>query len=165
MKTLVLNAGYEPIRVVSWEKAMVLLLTEKAEMIKAYKRFVRSARHSFQLPQIIKLKRYVTNFTLAAGAIAYSRHNVFKRDKFQCQYCGKKLSEKSATLDHIIPKSKGGQDSWDNTVCCCMNCNSRKGNRSPEESHMVLLRPPRRPALRVALREMLAEFECEEWGI
>jgi 5-methylcytosine-specific restriction endonuclease McrA len=165
MKTLVLNAGYEPVRVVSWQKAMILLLTEKAELVKTYDRFVRSARQSFMLPQIIKLKRYIKSFALAAGAISYSRHNVFKRDKFHCQYCNKKLTEKTATIDHIIPKSKGGQDTWDNTVCCCIACNSRKGNRTPEESHMSLVRHPRRPHIRAALSELLAEFECDDWGL
>lgn len=142
---------------------MILLLTEKAELVKAYDRFVRSARSSYSLPQIIKLKRYIKSFALAAGAVTYSRHNVFKRDKFNCQYCHKKLSEKSATIDHIIPKSKGGQDTWDNTVCCCVACNSRKGNRTPEESQMRLARSPRRPVLRVALAELLSEFEGDDW--
>ncbi len=163
VKTLVLNAGYEPVRVVSWQKAMILLLTEKAELVKAYDRLVRSARTSYSLPQIIKLKRYIKSFALAAGAVTYSRHNVFKRDKFHCQYCNKKLSDKTATIDHIVPKSKGGQDNWDNTVCCCVFCNSRKGNRTPEESQMLLIRTPRRPLLRVALAELLAEFNGDEW--
>lgn len=164
MKTLVLNAGYEPVRVVSWQKAMILILTEKAELIKAYDRFVRSARQSFVLPQIIKLKRYIKSFALAAGAVSYSRHNVFKRDKFVCQYCNKKLTEKSATIDHVIPRSKGGLDTWDNTVCCCIACNSKKGNRTPEESHMRLVRHPKRPHLGTALHDLLAEFDCEDWA-
>lgn len=144
---------------------MILLLTEKAELVKAYDRFVRSARASYSLPQIIKLKRYIKSFALAAGAVSYSRHNVFKRDKFLCQYCHKKLSEKAATIDHIIPKSKGGQDTWDNTVCCCVACNSRKGNRTPEESQMRLVRNPRRPILRVVLADLLSEFDGNDWEL
>lgn len=160
MKTLVLNAGYEPVRVVSWQKAMILLLTEKADLIKSYSRLIRSARHAFQAPQVIKLKRYIKNFAIAAGGIAYSRQNVFKRDKYTCQYCSKKLSEKSATIDHILPRSRGGVDTWENTVCCCVACNSRKGNRSPEESQMPLIRKPRRPQLKNALEELMEEFDC-----
>lgn len=165
MKTLVLNSGYEPVRVVSWQKAMILLLTEKAELVKAYDSFVRSAKRAYSLPQIIKLKRYIKSFTAAAGAVSYSRHNVFRRDKYHCQYCNKKLNEKLATIDHIIPRSKGGGDTWENTVCACIACNSRKGNRTPEESQMMLLRRPRRPNLGHALRELLDEFDCTGWGL
>ncbi len=163
MKTLVLNAGYEPVKVVSWQKAMILLLSEKAELIKAYSRWVRSPRQSYELPQIIKLKRYIKNFALVTGGISYSRQNVFKRDKYLCQYCTKKLAEKHATIDHVIPRSKGGLDTWENTVCCCVACNSRKGNRTLEESHMQLMKRPRRPHLRNALAELMEEFDCGEW--
>jgi 5-methylcytosine-specific restriction endonuclease McrA len=165
MKTLVLNSGYEPVRVVSWQKAMILLLSEKAELVKAYDSFVRSAKKAYSRPQIIKLKRYIKSFTAAAGAITYSRHNVFRRDKYQCQYCNKKLNDKSATIDHIIAKSKGGADSWENTVCACIACNSRKGNRPLEDSQMTLLRKPKRPSLKHALQELLDEFEGTEWGL
>ncbi len=164
MKTLVLNAGYEPVRVVSWQKAMILLLTEKAELVKAYDGFVRSAKRAYSLPQIIKLKRYIKSFTAAAGAVSYSRHNVFRRDKYHCQYCNKKLNEKSATIDHIVPRSKGGTDTWENTVCACIACNSRKGNRTPEDSQMALVRRPKRPNLGNALRELLDEFDCSGWS-
>ena len=143
---------------------MILLLTDKAELVKAYGRLVRSARNSYELPQIIKLKRYIKSFAQAAGSISYSRHNVFKRDKYHCQYCHKRLNEKSSTIDHVIPKSKGGLDTWENTVCCCIACNSRKGNRTPEESGMQLVKRPRRPNILSAVNELLAEFGCEEWG-
>ncbi|MBC7660043.1 MAG: HNH endonuclease [Chitinophagaceae bacterium] len=162
MRTLVLNAGYEPVRVVSWQKAMILLLTEKAELVKSHNRFIRSVSRSFQLPQIIKLKRYIKNFSMAAGGICYSRQNVFKRDKYVCQYCSKKLSEKHATIDHIIPRSKGGSDTWENTVCCCVSCNSKKGSRTLEESQMKLNHAAKRPPVRSSLTDMLEEFDCEE---
>ena len=164
MKTLVLNAGYEPLKVVSWQKAMVLLITEKAELVKAYDRRVRSARKSYSLPQIIKLKRYIKSFAAAAGTITYSRQNVFRRDKYFCQYCSKKLSEKLATIDHILPRSRGGGDTWENTVCACIACNSRKGNRTPEESQMTLAHRPKRPSLRHALRELFEEFDSRIWS-
>ncbi len=165
MRTLVLNSGYEPVRVVSWQKAMVMLLTEKAELLKSHNRFVRSVHRTFQLPQIIKLKRYIKNFSLAAGGICYSRQNVFKRDKFICQYCLKKLSEKHATIDHVIPRSRGGTDTWENTVCCCVECNSKKGSRMPEEVGMKLSKAPKRPPIRNTLTDMMEEFETDDFDI
>lgn len=165
MRTLVLNSGYEPVRVVSWQKAMILLLTEKAELLKSHNRFVRSVHRTFQLPQIIKLKRYIKNFSLAAGGICYSRQNVFKRDKFICQYCSKKLTEKMATIDHVLPRSRGGTDTWENTVCCCVQCNSRKGCRTPDEAHMKLVKAAKRPPIKNTLSDMMEEFESDEFDI
>ncbi|MCX6130767.1 MAG: HNH endonuclease [Proteobacteria bacterium] len=165
MKTLVLNAGYEPVRIVSWQKAMILLLSEKAELVKAYDSIVRSAKRTYSCPQIIKLKRYIKSFAALAGTLSYSRQNVFRRDKYHCQYCNKKMTDKLATIDHVIPRSKGGLDTWENTVCACITCNSRKGNRTPEESQMSLIRHPKRPNMSHALRELLDEFDCQEWSL
>ena len=144
MNTLVLNASYEPIRVVNLERAMYYLMTGKAEIVEAYDKIVRSVSLVFEHPKIIKLKRYVKIKRKQRG-IKYSRRNILARDKMMCQYCGIKCNSKTATLDHVMPKSRGGANSWDNIVTACHRCNNKKDNRTPQEAGMKLLNKPRQP--------------------
>ena len=160
MRTLVLNAGFEPVKVVDWKRAIVLLLTEKAELVAAYQERIRSVSHSFARPKVIRLKRYVNALKGLGRQVPYSRVNVFKRDEYRCQYCSMSLTARQATLDHVIPQSKGGLDSWENTVCACENCNRRKGNQLPEQAGMKLQKTPRKPN---ALMYIVSQFGEIDW--
>ncbi len=144
MRTLVLNAGYEPMQLISWQRALCLVLSAKAELVAEYGEAVRSVSRRFPLPSVVRLTRYVT-YVRHFGLLKCTRRNVFLRDQYQCQYCGVRCSPALATLDHVVPRSKGGRTSWDNVVTCCHACNRHKGDKSPKEMSMRLLRVPRRP--------------------
>lgn len=139
-RSLLLNASYEPMKVVSWQKALILWFQDKVEIIEYHNLHVRSVRASFQLPSVIKLKSYVR--PRGYGAVRFCRENVYIRDNFTCQYCGDRLPAKLLTLDHVVPVSKQGPKSWTNVVAACRDCNQRKGNRTPVTANMPLLTEP-----------------------
>lgn len=147
---LVLNASYEPLHVVSVRRAIVLLLKDKAEVIEAAERTFRALHHDVQVPLVIRLVTYVRiphRLTLPLN-----RRNVFVRDEFTCQYCGRQPGRANLTMDHVIPRSRGGDFSWENIVAACGACNQKKGNRLPKECNMIPRRAPYRPRfLAVAL--------------
>ncbi len=117
---------------------------------------LRTVSNSYPLPSIIRLFRYVN---LPYKGVMLSRQNIFKRDGGKCQYCG---STKDLTLDHVIPRSKGGRSSWDNLVSACKNCNSKKGDFTPEEANMPLKRRPFKPSFIMFLRDFSGPVE-EDW--
>lgn len=140
---LVLNATYEPLNVVSVRRAVLLLLKEKAEIVEATEAWLRSEHLAVPVPLVIRLVYYVRiprRFSLPV-----SRRTVMARDNYTCQYCGSRLSKSQLTIDHIMPRSRGGKASWDNVTTACGPCNRRKGNRTPAEARMPLLSQPRRP--------------------
>lgn len=141
-KVLVLNGDYTAITLCSVQKAFVLLYLDKAELI-ANKEgaFLRTVSRAFPKPSIIKLQRYVR---VPYKGIALSRHNIMKRDHFECQYCG---STKNLTLDHVLPRSRGGDSSWGNLLTACARCNHAKGHRTPEEAGLIVRQKPRKPTL------------------
>jgi 5-methylcytosine-specific restriction endonuclease McrA len=140
--TLLLNSSFEPLRVVSWRKAVILVILEKVEVVEEYDRSVFGIRSSLKLPAVIRLNRYISKRTLI---IQFSRENLYLRDKGTCQYCGGPFQKKDLTYDHVIPRSKGGETEWTNVVTCCVRCNLRKGGRTPEEAGMLLIRKPKAP--------------------
>ena len=140
---LVLNATYEPLNVVSVRRAIVLLLKEKAEIIEAAEARLRAERIEFPVPLVMRLITYVR--VPRRFDIPVSRRTVLSRDNFTCQYCGVQTGKEDLTIDHVLPRSRGGGHSWDNVVTACGPCNRRKGNRTPEEAGMPLLRQPYRP--------------------
>jgi len=140
--TLLLNATYEPLRIISWKKAIILVTLGKVEVIEEYDREIRSVSFTIKLPSVIRLLRYVRR---KKSEVRFSRQNIYARDNYRCQYCGRKLSPDELTYDHVIPRSRGGRTEWTNIVTCCIECNKRKGGRTPEEAGMKLLRPPRKP--------------------
>ena len=150
MYTLVVNYSYEPIEVVSWEKAIYLLVTQKAELLVAYDKLVRSVSLTLQLPKVVRLKRYVKLKLRNRGV--YRKRDVFERDGWACVYCQIELDSKTATLDHVVPSSKGGKTTFENTVAACQRCNSFKANRTPAEAGMVLRKVPQKPELSQAMR-------------
>jgi len=139
-RVLVLNMNYEPMCVCSARRAVVLLYLEKAEMIERNHEIIHSVNQSIPLPSIVRLSRMVR---VPRKRILLNRKNIIKRDHHQCQYCGTK--DGSVTVDHIIPRDRGGKDTWDNLVCACTICNGKKGNRTPREAGMTLLKEPRKP--------------------
>jgi 5-methylcytosine-specific restriction endonuclease McrA len=143
-RVLVLNGSFEPIRIVSWQRAILMLLGQKIEVLESYDVFVRSVSCSFALPSVIKMKRYVRPHR-AIKRVKFSRQHVFLRDDHCCQYCVKKFPIKQLTLDHVVPLVRGGTTTWANIVTSCVECNQRKGAHSPSEVGMVLCRPPREP--------------------
>ncbi|NLG29436.1 MAG: HNH endonuclease [Chloroflexi bacterium] len=140
---LVLNATYEPLNVVSLRRAIVLLLKDKAEVVESTERYIRARGLSLPEPQVIRLVYYVR--VPYALNVPLSRRTIMLRDDYTCQYCGEMLTRDEATVDHVLPKSRGGVTAWDNVVCACQSCNARKGSRTLAEAGMVLLQPPSRP--------------------
>ncbi len=129
---LVLNATYEPLNVCSVRRACVLLLKDKAEIVEILDRPMRSSTRSYPRPTVIRLVSYVRVPRYHARKI--TRRAVFARDGFRCQYCG---TSGRLTVDHVVPRSKGGGSSWDNIVTSCAPCNLRKADRLPHEAGMV----------------------------
>jgi 5-methylcytosine-specific restriction endonuclease McrA len=140
-RVLVLNATYEPINVCTVRRAVVLLLKEKAEVIEPSERQLHSANASITRPAVIRLMSYV-RVPRDTHRRKITRRAVFARDDWTCQYCG---SRNQLTVDHVIPRSKGGGSTWDNIVAACAPCNRRKGDALPRAAGMVLARSPRTP--------------------
>jgi 5-methylcytosine-specific restriction endonuclease McrA len=128
MRTLVLNAGYEPLAVVSFKRALVLVMNEKATVVEHIDgNPVWGATQVYERPAVIVLTRYVR---IPGGrAVPVTRRGVLRRDAHRCAYCGKAAS----TIDHVQPRSRGGKDTWENLVACCLRCNNVKGDRTPQE--------------------------------
>ena len=140
-KVLVLNQSYEPLMVINAKRAIVLIIKEKVKMLEKYSENIRSVQNSFDLPSVIRLNFYVH---LKYKDIVLNRRNILKRDEYRCQYCAKQATP--LTLDHIVPKNKGGKDSWENLVAACSKCNTRKGDTLLKHMDMKLLKKPRKPS-------------------
>jgi len=140
-RVLMLNQNYEPLTICSAKRAIVLMFLGKAEMIeKADGLMIRTVSRSYSLPSVVRLWQYRK---VPHKRIMLTRKNILTRDNHHCQYCGG--SRGSMTVDHVIPKRLGGQEAWENLVCACSKCNNRKGDRTPEEAGMKLIRRPTRP--------------------
>ena len=138
---LVLNAdfrplSYYPLSLWSWQDAIKAVFLERVNIVANYDRAVHSPSFEMKLPSVVSLKTFVKPSTHPA----FTRFNVFLRDRFSCQYCG---DRDDLTFDHIVPRSRGGHTDWDNLVACCHGCNNRKGDRLPEEAGLKLRRLPR----------------------
>ena len=143
-QTLLLNATYEPLKIVDWRKAITLWCQGKVEVISVYDREIRSVSLSFKLPSVIRLLRYIT-IRRGCHYVPFSRVNIYARDEHRCQYCGKGFAVSDLTFDHVVPVSKGGRKDWENIVTSCIRCNRRKGGRTPAEAGMRVIQRPRRP--------------------
>lgn len=141
--TLLLSATYEPIKIISWKKAIVLYFLEKVEVIENYDRqMVRSPSIQVPMPSVVKLRRFVRNLP---RKVKFSRQNLYHRDNYTCQYCHKPHPSNQLTYDHIIPRSRGGGTSWTNVVTACVRCNLKKGNKLLEQINYKLLKEPLEP--------------------
>lgn len=161
-RALILNSSYQPVKLVSWQKALVLFFQGKVEILEVHSTVVYSAASSFQLPSVIRLKRYVP--IQKTTRLKFSRENIYLRDNYTCQYCAKPFPYKELTLDHVVPASKFGRKDWTNVVTACRKCNHRKGNRTPLGAGMPLLNEPRIPTwLPIVEPQFQIEDIPEEW--
>ena len=154
---LVLNQDLSPLTICSVERAFVLVFLDKAEMITSANGYqLRTVCLKYPLPAVIKIHRYIN---LPYRQVVLTRQNVFKRDRFSCQYCG---TSHNLTLDHVIPRSRKGKSTWNNLVTACKNCNSRKGDYLPGEAGFNLRTKPYKPSYILFLRNF-SGFVLDEW--
>lgn len=145
-RVLVLNSTYEPINVCTARRAVVLILKGIARAEERHEIFFRSSRTAMPVPSVIRLTEYVH---IPYERKSLSRKNILLRDHNTCQYCGRVFAQSELTLDHVVPKSRGGSSNWDNLVACCRKCNNRKGSHMPDEAGMKLLKRPQSFSLHV----------------
>lgn len=138
-KVLVLNFDYSPLNVIPLKRGMRLIVKGKAEVISHDDNPIKTEKKDFLRPVIIRLLKYIKH-TIFSYKV--SRGRIYSRDNHECAYCGIK---KNLTIDHVIPRSRGGGNSWENLVTCCANCNIKKGDRTPEEANMKLRIVPKKP--------------------
>ncbi len=146
---LVLNAdfrplSYFPLSVWHWQDAVKAVFLNRVNIVSEYDQVIRSPTREMRLPSVISLKEYVP----ASRRPAFTRFNVFLRDRFVCQYCGQGLPAHDLTFDHVIPRSRGGRTLWNNVVTACGHCNLVKANRTPAEAHMFPRHRPHEPSTR-----------------
>ena len=141
-RVLILNQTFEPLQICSARRAVVLLFAGKAERVEDTAQVMRSPSAAIPIPSVIRLHHFVRQ--PVAPAFSFNKRNIFKRDAYTCQYCGRNGGERM-TIDHVIPRSLGGRTVWENVVSACRGCNLRKGNKSPGEVGLRLLRKPIRP--------------------
>ena len=125
---LLLNSSFEPLKVISWQRAVTMFFMGKIEVVEEYEHQIRSVSLVIKAPAVVRLLRFVK---MGRKSPPLCRSNILARDNFQCQYCARDLTTREATLDHVIPRSRSGKTTWDNIVCCCAACNRKKGGRTP----------------------------------
>ncbi|MFC1758488.1 HNH endonuclease [Planctomycetota bacterium] len=183
---LVLNRCYMAVHIVNVRRAFGLLYRELAEILdieegqyanydfatwieiselRAEERneqddWISSVNFVIQVPRVIRLNRFDR---APRHTLRFNRRNLFARDNNSCQYCGKNLPSSQLSMDHVLPRSRGGETSWENIVCCCVTCNSRKGGRTPKEAKMRLLKQPRRPRQSPLLTAKLSNPKYATW--
>lgn len=183
---LVLNRFYVAVHVVNVRRAFSLLLRELAEVVhieagqyanydfeswreiselrarfkEPHEDWIRAVNFEIQVPRVIRLLFYDR---LPKQVVRFNRRNIFARDLNRCQYCGKRYPTQELSLDHVIPRSRGGQTTWENIVCCCVACNVRKGGRTPQEAGMHLIRQPVKPKRSPLLSIKLGNPKYESW--
>ncbi len=157
-RVLLLNQTYEPLNIVSLRRAIKLLVLLKAELVYFDEdHLIKSSSISIPRPVVIRLKRYIH---LKYREPPLTKKNILLRDNYTCQYCGTR--KPPLTIDHVIPKSRGGKDTWENLVTACVKCNAKKGDRTPEEAGMKLLSRPRKPTY-FELIIMRSRIDDERW--
>jgi 5-methylcytosine-specific restriction endonuclease McrA len=184
---LVLNKLFMAVHIISVRRAFVLLCKDLAEVVnhedgqfstydfqswrevsefrskyfrQADDDWVRTANSEIQVPRVIRLLGYEK---LPKQTVKFNRRNIFARDNNQCQYCGKKFSTTDLSLDHVVPRSQGGQSSWENIVCACIKCNVKKGGRTPKQAHLSLIRKPEKPKRSPLLNLKLTLTKYQSW--
>ena len=141
LAVLLLNASYEVIGTISWQRAVTLGFLGKVEVVEIYDAQVKGVNVSIDLPSVVRLRKYARQERKAR----FSRTSVYRRDGYECQYCGNGFDGSDLTLDHVNPRSKGGKTDWTNIVAACRPCNARKADRTPEQAKMKLRSQPARP--------------------
>ncbi len=172
--TLVLNRSWLPINVATVARALILLWNNSAKVVDPTdyqlfdwsdwsrlvpdqnEPFIQSVRQKIRVPEVITLTQFDR---MPTQAVTFSRRNVFKRDKMMCQYCGKQPGSEELTIDHVVPRALGGQSSWTNCVLACVDCNSRKADRTPAEAGMRLRKKPVRPTWKPIYAQRMNRIE------
>jgi 5-methylcytosine-specific restriction endonuclease McrA len=152
-QTLLLNATYEPLKIVHWQKAITLWCQGKVEIVDVYEREIHGVSITFKLPSVIRLLRYI-KIKRRFDYVPFSRANIYARDDHRCQYCGDGFPTSDLTFDHVVPVAQGGRKDWENIVTCCVTCNRKKGGRTPAEAAMHLLRTPHHGRASQCAREL-----------
>lgn len=185
-RVLVLNRNYFAVHVINVRRALNLLCRDIAEVLevrdghyanydfagwremselrcdtkRADEDWIRSVHFELQVPRVIRLVRYDR---VPRQSLRFSRRSLFARDGHQCQYCGNRFPPQQLSLDHVLPRSQGGDTSWENIVCCCRECNTRKGGRTPREARMTLRSQPRRPQHSPLLARQIQQPKYASW--
>ena len=159
VQVLVLNASYEPLNITTWRRATVLMLKGKAESLEEDSS--HKVRHDTLLPTVIRLRQFVQ---VPYREIPLTRKNILLRDNNCCQYCGC-IGEK-LSIDHVLPRSRGGADEWANVTTACLSCNVMKGNKTPQEASMFLKRKPFKPLNNMSFQanKLINQGQYQEWG-
>jgi len=143
-QVLLLNNNFEPITICTARRAIIMVWAGKAEIVEATGHYIHSVSMAFSIPSIVRMLRYIQS--KHRWKIQLSKQNILKRDHRVCQYCG--TSEGYMTVDHVIPRSLGGGETWENLVCACPSCNNRKGDRTLDQAGMKLMHKPMKPSIR-----------------
>lgn len=155
---MVLNQSYEPLTICTIKKAVLLIFLGKAEIVhKDEKKSIRTVRMNFPWPSVIRISKFIK---VPYKKVILSRKNILRRDNYKCAYCGR--SDLMLTVDHIIPKAKGGNDSWENLITACTRCNNIKGDRTPDEANMKLLTRPYKPSHVIFIKNIVSKID-EKW--
>ena len=161
-QTLLLNASYEPLKVIDWQRAMTLWVQDKVEIVESHDREVRAVTFSFKLPSVVRLLRYVK--VRRRALVPFTRANIYARDNHTCAYCRTQFELDALTFDHVVPVAQGGARGWENIVTACIPCNRKKGANTPEEAGMPLKHRPRRPIVMPTLRVSVGMYtQPESW--
>ncbi len=150
---ILLNGDYSFLCLVDWRKAMCLVFAEKVKVLKYSDRIIQGVEKVFRAPAVLVLIKVVRS--VYRGKVPFSKKNILVRDRFACAYCGK--IARPLTLDHVIPRSKGGKTNWENCVASCRACNYKKGARTPREARMHLIKRPYQPTIAEFIRIRLKQ--------
>lgn len=155
MRVLALSSNYEPVGTISWQKAINLIFTNKALTVGEYEQEIHSPSLTMKLPSVVV---YKNSRWRKINSVRFSRRNVWLRDEGRCQYCSRRVSLKSFTLDHVTPKCHGGKTTWTNVVTCCYDCNQKKGDKTPREANMQLQKTVIKPSMLPYIQESETNF-------
>ena len=153
MKVLALSSTYEPLGVISWQRAITLIFSNKVHTLEEYDYYISSPSTRIKFPAVIVFKN--SKKGKYQRSIRFSRRNVWIRDEGKCQYCINDVSFSTFTIDHIIPKTAGGKTVWENVVTCCYDCNQKKGEKSLKEVNFKLFKIPKKPIKLPCLEEVI----------
>ncbi len=159
-QTLVLSQSFEPVKIVSWQRAITLLFLNKVEVLEEYDRDIKCTSYIIKMPAVVRL---LHAFRRHKKPVKFSRVNIYGRDKYSCQYCSKKITLSEGTYDHVVPRAQGGKTEWTNIVTACESCNAKKANRTPEQAGMRLLTKPIRPDWVPVIQVYLGKTPPEAW--
>ena len=161
-RALLLNASFQPLQVIPWQKALQLFFSGKVEVVESSDRLIRSVSISIRMPVVIRLVNFI-NPKARKNLVRLTRNNLFLRDHHTCQYCGKKPPYSQLTMDHVVPAVQGGKKTWENIVTACRPCNTKKGGRTPDEAQMKLRIRPRQPIWLPLLGINIDLTECPDY--